>query len=576
MSLRRWALAAAFCCAGCDADALADLIARLLDIEHPVPPEPPPPPVDDPPPPWRVVAGDYRYNDVFGIATHNAYWLDRHPGLDPYGSGAQEDLRDQLLHERVRAVELDVHSDDAHPGVWTVYHTDQPSFSQCNPLDDCLRALAQIHALIPDHEVINVIIELKNTDYALTSCCLQTTHHFSATHTIEAFDRTLWSALGGAIYTPADFLSRCPAGRTLTACAKEVGWPTVSELRGKFIVNLIGNWSNAVYDWAAYANAPPGIRARVAFPMRCIFDAWGDGVFRGGTGGLAGGSFAPLPAGWLERARAESVFWQVEHLEYAGLPAFLAENGVVRGPTINDEGSARAQLRRGIHMISTDAPWALFWSREKIARRLYDPREPDGFAAPDALAEPGARIYHSGDATPAFAGLPATGDAFLETTVSTTRAGEPLGGAPARPARGEGEGCVEARVDNGDFARLCRKKHSPADAPSEQERVTLFFTAQRGTRETVETFVVDGHQASSGPGSSLALSVRGSTVGAWSRRGATWLPLGEASLGDAPAQLGLAASWDVLFVATRLTRSGAAVSVRARELSGAAGFSDLE
>jgi hypothetical protein len=45
----------------------------------------------------------------------------------------------------------------------------------------------------------------------------------------------------------------------------------LEELRGKFIVNLIGNWSTAAYDWVDYATS--GIRNRVAFPMQTIFTA---------------------------------------------------------------------------------------------------------------------------------------------------------------------------------------------------------------------------------------------------------------------------------------------------------------
>src|SRR6266571_2031442 len=57
------------------------------------------------------------------------------------------------------------------------------------------------------------------------------------------------------LYTPADFLARCPGASTMVECAQTAGWPTIGELRGKFIVNVIGNWSTTAYDWVVYATS---------------------------------------------------------------------------------------------------------------------------------------------------------------------------------------------------------------------------------------------------------------------------------------------------------------------------------
>ena len=47
--------------------------------------------------------------------------------------------------------------------------------------------------------------------------------------------------------------------KTLAECAATVGWPTLAELRGRFIVAPLGNWNmlgglNSV-DWVTYATA---------------------------------------------------------------------------------------------------------------------------------------------------------------------------------------------------------------------------------------------------------------------------------------------------------------------------------
>src|SRR4051812_2825861 len=65
------------------------------------------------------------YDAVYGIATHNSYWIDRNPFGERAASGTQEQILDQLLHEQVRALELDVHFNANRPGVWSVYHTDK-------------------------------------------------------------------------------------------------------------------------------------------------------------------------------------------------------------------------------------------------------------------------------------------------------------------------------------------------------------------------------------------------------------------------------------------------------------------
>src|SRR6266571_8351673 len=102
------------------------------------------------------------YNHVFGIATHNSYWIDRSDLVDFSSSGTQELISDQLLHEHVRGLEIDIHSQGAAPGQWKVYHTSDSEDFLGRYLEDYLEYLRNFQYALPDHEVINIVIELKN------------------------------------------------------------------------------------------------------------------------------------------------------------------------------------------------------------------------------------------------------------------------------------------------------------------------------------------------------------------------------------------------------------------------------
>jgi hypothetical protein len=58
------------------------------------------------------------------LATHNSnsYWVDRGVTSDTLASGARQRLADQLLVDRSRAIELDIHP-AAERGEYRVFHT---------------------------------------------------------------------------------------------------------------------------------------------------------------------------------------------------------------------------------------------------------------------------------------------------------------------------------------------------------------------------------------------------------------------------------------------------------------------
>src|SRR5207302_8140736 len=127
-------------------------------------------------------------------------------------------------------------------------------------LQECLKQLQLFQYLEPHHDVVNVVIELKEL----------WTHLFGPGHSIADLDGTLRAYLGDALYTPRDFMARCPARMTLRECARTHGWPGIDELRGKFIINLLGNFNYNANDWVDYATDGAGVSARAAFPMRSI------------------------------------------------------------------------------------------------------------------------------------------------------------------------------------------------------------------------------------------------------------------------------------------------------------------
>src|SRR5262249_13710792 len=151
----------------------------------------------------------------------------------------------------------------ANPGQWKVYHTSDSEDFLGRYLEDYLEYLRNFQYAVPQHDVINVIVELKNVVpwtgvYDLTS---HVHYNFASDHTMDQLDDIFRHYLGPWLYTPANFLARKPDAKTMVECAQDAGWPTIDELRGMFIINIIGNWSTAAYDWVQYATSD--LRKRV-------------------------------------------------------------------------------------------------------------------------------------------------------------------------------------------------------------------------------------------------------------------------------------------------------------------------
>jgi hypothetical protein len=214
--------------------------------------------------------GDYpRYNDptVFRKGTHNSYFLNVSHSIvesESNASGTQERIIDQLLYEHARSLELDLHYEGGHPGEFTIYHaSDAETDSNCHYLTDCLELIRRFEHVVPNHETLNIILEFKEVMNGPT---------FDDTHGPRDLDRQLWEVLGPVMYTPRELMeTQCPNATTLRDCfAQGAQWPTTDQLRGRVIVNVMGNWADDYFDWIHYGAEAGDIRTRAAFPMRSV------------------------------------------------------------------------------------------------------------------------------------------------------------------------------------------------------------------------------------------------------------------------------------------------------------------
>ena len=186
---------------------------------------------------------DLRYNEVRQTSSHNAFQR-------------SEGIYDQVLYWRIRSLEIDLHR--GKPGRkalkrdWYVYHL---AFIDPDTTVDRFSGFLQIcrgiQRAIPQHEVITVFLDIKDRFHTTAS----------ASKSAVVFDRLLVEALGeDHIYRPQDLLGREPGAASLQAAVAAQGWPTLEELRGKFLFVLTGGAD----ELATYASSGTANR-RVAF-----------------------------------------------------------------------------------------------------------------------------------------------------------------------------------------------------------------------------------------------------------------------------------------------------------------------
>ncbi len=437
------------------------------------------------------------YDEVWSKSGHNSYFASNVP--EPFAGGNNQRISDVLLHEAVAMLEFDLKK--AEPGRWRVYHTWKlPEFNtQCEYLEDCLARLQNFHFAVPQHEVVNVVIELKETEPIIIKQPVPDI--FDATHTVEQLDATIRKFLGPALFTPADFMNdpACQGATTLLACGEARSWPTTAQLRGRFIVNISGNWSSNHFAWAHYATHGEVISARAAFPLRSIFTPCGIGQM------TVDGLFPekPIPPAMLVRARQNSIFWEVWS-EEDGVPvpltvgdddcgqpglgrtireeakAFLQrQHGILRSvDSFDPEKQQRAVIANGYQYVQSDFAWDYLRDQHPSptmfvpdpSRRLRDPfvGGRGSQLGREALIEPGNRIYiynytHQDalfrsrevrpDQTTTWDAVVATGGIDTNSDDSHPPIRAEDGGEASR-----GNGCLRAETeDRSEWIMICRR-----------------------------------------------------------------------------------------------------------------------
>jgi hypothetical protein len=434
----------------------------------------------------------------------------------------QERVIDQLLHEGVRAFEFDLHFEGGHAGEFTVYHTDSAtSNSGCHYLTDCLDLVKRLDYLEPNHEVVTIHLEFKEGAGADgrvfgNNGILGPLKH---DHHIDDLDRQLWERLGSRLFTPFELLSKPQCqGLTLRKCVGKIGWPTIDELRGRYIVTVHAGWADNYWDWISYANDDGGITARAAFPMRSMFTSSVDEMVCDGGAKVAerdklrNKSYRPeielltpsLCANGnhpyifdklddptfkqrLQTARDASVFWDVSNRTFEnetggigtdsdGIKTFLdttRANGNDMGNGIARKGDldgipAQMQIlntKLGYQDLTTDFPWSfvhsrtpgLAPSRPKPDRPMFQLADTNIGApkfAPAFFDEPGARLY--------FRARPDGGPvmAMLDTTTDSDWEVQASNTAPTHDgknpplAKPDSAGCLDAMSITGGTHRV--------------------------------------------------------------------------------------------------------------------------
>ena len=250
-----------------------------------------------------------RYNQVRQKSTHNAY-------------KRIEGLIDQLVYWRIRSLEVDLHMGDQlgrpiDDGDWAVYHATPDPMSSVPRMSQVLEILAGFHRAVPDHEVITVFVDMKDA-FPVD----QNDGHSGLSLDRLIIDR-LDAPLGGVVYRPHELLNRDADATSLKAAvAGSSGWPTLAELRGRFIFCITGGPSFVEH----YTDGPLTDPARLVFvsvPVAEVDDIPGD---------------------------PDRVFFNVDGNKHIDLARQAACNGwVARAYYVNDRTTWRSASDAGVH-----------------------------------------------------------------------------------------------------------------------------------------------------------------------------------------------------------------------------------
>lgn len=253
----------------------------------------------------------------------------------------QEDLVEQLTwyfdhpyNSGCRSVELDI-SQSKTGNKWSVghlagYHTDYRQLSQF------LAELRRWNRGSPNHDVITLYLDLKSVQPSFP----------------EQLDQYIRDYLDSPIYAPGELMGDAP---DLAAGARQNGWPTLGDLRGKFIVVLTGGES----DKSKYADTDPRRR-------QCFADKSRD---------------ADQAPESKSRVFFNYHLWTADTSKWT--KTFKAAAGrrdaVIRGYVLNKEELWKNALKAGCHILATDEVSGHKWA--KVADAPFTELKPLAAAA---------------------------------------------------------------------------------------------------------------------------------------------------------------------------------------------------
>lgn len=165
------------------------------------------------------MADSWRYGQVSFKASHNSYDRDEMPITDQLTWSAQHP------HQAgCRGLEVDI-VEAPNLWLWSVQHGGGDQGAADMQFVEYLRHLRHWSEFHPNHDVITITVDLKSKS--------KDSRQFP-----RYFDLVVNECLGAErLYTPRQLLG---SHSNLVAAAMSDGWPTLSELRGKFILCLSG------------------------------------------------------------------------------------------------------------------------------------------------------------------------------------------------------------------------------------------------------------------------------------------------------------------------------------------------
>lgn len=241
----------------------------------------------------RAASPDIAMNEIQVVATHNSYHRELHgaerdaqlevdPGADPNLFYSHAPLDQQLAEQRVRSIELDVHTDPegglylhplvrrnaglppledpawSEPGTKVFHIVDADYNTSCIQLTDCLEQVKTWSDDNPTHVPLVIMLEFKSSE-----------DRFERIGGVESppWTEDRFGDLEqeiSSVFAPDDLITpddvRDP-GKTLEQSVLDGGWPSLREAAGRVMFAMDN--TNAVRD--AYLTDHPNLEDRLLF-----------------------------------------------------------------------------------------------------------------------------------------------------------------------------------------------------------------------------------------------------------------------------------------------------------------------